>query len=645
MPKKSRQLAAIMFTDIVGYTKLMQGSEKHALKIRNKHRRVFEASNNKYKGNIIQYYGDGTLSIFNSAVDAVKCAIAIQSGLRKPPVVPLRIGIHLGEIMLIEDDIIGDSVNIASRIESLGVEGGILISKKVVDEIKNQEGLSCLYMGSFHFKNDLSKRDVFSLSTPGIIVPAPEQLEGKLEKHVKKKEISSIAILPFNNFTGDPGQNYIADGLHDSLITSLSQISTLRVISRTSTLPFRGTTTSIPAIAEALKVDAIVEASVSKLSSKVHLNIQLIRAFPKEDHLWAKVYARDIKDIFALFGEITQSIAKQINIELTKEINHNLSNSSTINPSAYRAYLRGMFHWEKLSAKDFELAVGYFNKSIAIDNRFAPSYAAIANTILGQVQMGLTSPIDSIPKIYEFNQKALAIDPDFADANYLNALLCMAVEWNWNKSENAFKNAINSNPNFSLAHAYYAHLLMEQKRFDEALQEVTIALKVDPNNPLVQSLSGIVYFHYGNIQKAHKLGTSSFRIDPNNILTLRLLEISNYNLGHFKQAFEYQKRILKDEPSSLEALEKGFAVKDYNYAMELMAQNKEALSEQQFVQPVWIAYAYIRAKKKEEALRWLEKGYQMHDQDMPYAFLVKEFDPIRNDPRFIGLAKKMNLPV
>ena len=171
---QSRQLAAIMFTDIVGYTRLMQRSESDAIKLRNRHREVFDSLHESYRGRIIQYYGDGTLSIFESAGDAVRCAIEIQKQLRKDPNVPLRIGIHLGDILLTDTDIIGDSVNIASRIESLGIAGAVLISQKVMEEINNQDDIPCQLLGDFHFKNDTHSRSIYAISMSGIIVPSPD---------------------------------------------------------------------------------------------------------------------------------------------------------------------------------------------------------------------------------------------------------------------------------------------------------------------------------------------------------------------------------------------------------------------------------------------------------------------------------------
>ena len=188
---QSRQLAAIMFTDIVGYTKLMEKSESSALELRQRHREVFELVTQEYEGKIINYYGDGTLSIFKSTVNAVKCAVELQKCYCKKPIVPLRIGVHTGDIILTESDIIGDSVNLASRIESLGIAGAVLLSDKVADEIKNQDRLPVKYIGSFHFKNVEKPREIYALNLPGLKVPKIEQIKGKLEETKEPKEPKS----------------------------------------------------------------------------------------------------------------------------------------------------------------------------------------------------------------------------------------------------------------------------------------------------------------------------------------------------------------------------------------------------------------------------------------------------------------------
>jgi TolB-like protein len=304
-------------------------------------------------------------------VDAIRCAIKIQQKLQVDPKVPLRIGIHLGDILIGETDIVGDSVNLASRVESLGSPGSILITNSVRESVKNQDDINTRLLGSFHFKNDEKPREIHAIVADGILIPRDDQIGGKLEKTKKDEAVRSLAVLPFDNFTGDESQEYLVAGIHDNLITTLSQVGSIRVISKTSTLRYKNSKKPIPEIAKELNVDAIIEASVTQLSDDVHLNVQCISAFPEEDHIWAQVFDSPKSNLLALYNQVTLKVAKGINLALSPREEEALSTSSRINEAAYDAYLRGCFHWEKLSAREFEIAKENFEKSISIDPSFA----------------------------------------------------------------------------------------------------------------------------------------------------------------------------------------------------------------------------------------------------------------------------------
>ena len=640
-----RQLAAIMFTDIVGYTSLMQKSESKAVKLRNRHREVFQALHKSFRGKIINYYGDGTLSTFTSARDAVLCAQEIQRQLTEEPQVPLRIGIHLGDVLFTDDDIIGDSVNIASRIESLGTAGAVLISKKVAEEIKNLDNTPCQYLGEYHFKNDANPRSIYALSAPGMLVPRLNQLSGKVEHKPTENGIESLAVLPFDNYTGDATQEFIVAGIHDNLITAVSRVGSLRVISKTSTLGYKNSTKSIGQIARELRVDAIIEGSVSKHGANILLNLQLIRAFPEEDHIWAELYDRPFEEIFSLFNEITQTVSDKIDLLLTPKESKRLSSSNPVNPEAYQAYLRGKFNVEKLSYEALTISMDYLEKAIDMDPTFAPAYAVLAMSLMSQVQMGYISPPEAMPRIYRSIQQSLSLNPNFAEALLAKAALHAWVEWNWEQSEVEFLKTLDADPNYSIALAYFGHLLMLLKRFDKAVEQVNKALALDPNNPLVQLLSAKVFYGDGQVEKGLELAEKSFQIDPKNRSLLRNMDMIYYKLGDYQRSIETQIRILHRDPESVAVLENNYVQKDYKKAMLALAQAREKLSHQRFVPPVWIAIAYNRAGKYEDAIRWLERGLQIHDQDMPYIFIMHEFEELRKDQRFGAIAQKVGVPL
>jgi len=292
MPEQTRQLAAIMFTDIEGYTALMQQDEKKGIETRKRHREVFDQITGKYKGKILQYYGDGTLSIFGSAIDAVECGIEMQLEFQKDPKVPVRIGIHTGDVVFSQNDIIGDGVNVASRVESLAVSGAIFISEKVYDEIKNQPELQTLSMGYFELKNVEKPMEIYALANPGLTVPEREQIGGKTKITTPEKTSSdegrdskkiikigavilgillvgyflylfgptfnkilsreiktgmtgeevrdkSIAVVPLKNLSEEEGSQYFSDGMMEAILSNLCEIGELKVISRTSMEQYR----------------------------------------------------------------------------------------------------------------------------------------------------------------------------------------------------------------------------------------------------------------------------------------------------------------------------------------------------------------------------------------------------------------------
>ncbi|MEO8415947.1 MAG: adenylate/guanylate cyclase domain-containing protein, partial [Ginsengibacter sp.] len=287
-----RQLAAIMFSDMTGYTALMQQNEQLAKEKRGRLKEVLENFVAGYHGKILQYYGDGALSIFNSAVDGVKCAVEIQQALQREPKVDLRIGIHSGDISIEEETIFGDGVNLASRIESLAVPGSVFISEKVFDEIRNQENLTAREMGYFELKNVIKPVRLFAIDNIGLVVPNRSALKGKT-----KQPANRLAVLPFVNISTDPENEYFSDGITEELLNALTKIDGLQVTSRTSAFAFKGKNTDIREIGIQLNVDRILEGSVRKAGNRVRITAQLVNAADGY-HIWSENYDRDLTDIF-----------------------------------------------------------------------------------------------------------------------------------------------------------------------------------------------------------------------------------------------------------------------------------------------------------------------------------------------------------
>jgi adenylate cyclase len=266
-----RMLAAIMFTDMVGYTALMQQDEAKAKEKRDRHRKVLDELVTSHQGRILQFYGDGTLSIFGSAIEAVNCAVEIQKELRKDPYIPIRIGIHSGDIVYEDEGVYGDGVNVASRIENLSVAGGVLLSEKVYDEIQNHPYLKAVYVGKHNLKNVMRPVKIFAVTTDGLTIPTIQEIAAKSNGGGK-----SIAVLPFVNMSGDPENEYFSDGITEEILNALTKVDGLLVTSRTSSFVFKGKNEDIRQIGEKLNVTHVLEGSVRRAGNKVRITAQLI---------------------------------------------------------------------------------------------------------------------------------------------------------------------------------------------------------------------------------------------------------------------------------------------------------------------------------------------------------------------------------
>ena len=361
--KKVRKLAAVMFTDIVGYTALMEGDEGVATKIRTRHREVFQQQHALHHGEIIQYYGDGALSIFRSAIEAVNCAIEIQRFLKEgDPAVPLRVGIHMGDIVYSKTEVYGDGVNFASRIESMGVAGAIFLSEKLNDELKNHKHISTLSLGNFEFKNISNPVEVFSVTNDGITIPSPSDLKGKF-----KKPIKSIAVLPFVNMSSSVDNEYFSDGMTEEIINALAKIKELKVTSRTSSFFFKNRNIPISEIGNELKVSTILEGSIRLASKQMRITAQLIDV-ADDFHFWSETWDRELDNIFEIQDEISLIIADKLREHFGHfEIQEHLVEKQTDNINAYEYSLKAKFLRNKWNPEDVKTAISLYEKALELD--------------------------------------------------------------------------------------------------------------------------------------------------------------------------------------------------------------------------------------------------------------------------------------
>jgi len=455
----------------------------------------------------------------------------------------------------------------------------------------------------------------------------------------------SIAGLPLQNLTGDPEQEYFSDGMHEALITDLGRLGGLkRVIARSSVMRFKGTKKPLHEIAQELKVDALITGAVLRSGNRVRVTAQLIN--PATDaQIWARSYERDLSDVLSLQNELVSEVTREVRVKLTPQEETRLASAGKINPQAYEACLKGRFHLYKLTRPDLDSALQYFELALDTDPNYALAYAGIATVWSGRQQQGLAPASETTPRIAAAAAKALELDSTLAEVHYTLAVIRTWVYWDWEGAETEFRMAIDLNPNYPEARAYYSHLLNILGRPKEAMPQIERALDVDPFNSLFQALYGMDLMYARRYDDAIVLLRETLKTSPNDLVALSTLR-SALHMKHLDtEALEVWKKsyAARDDPEAEEALARGFEEGGYSGALRRVAETLVARSKTTYVSPWQIGTLYTRAGKNDEALDWLEKAYLARDQNMPYLGVDPIFDTLRDDPRYQGLLRKMNL--
>lgn len=457
----------------------------------------------------------------------------------------------------------------------------------------------------------------------------------------------SIAFLPIQNFTGDPEQDYFANGLHDALIAEMGQISGLRVISRTSSMRYINTNSRLQNIAEELGVDAVVEGAVTGNKDNIRIQLKLIEVYPKERSLWSKDYKQDLRNIELIQSEMVKNIANEIHISLTPDEEKKLANTRQIDPEAYKAYLKGMYHWNKLTENDLNLAMDYFDKALAIDSSYIEAYAGKSYVWGGRLQQGLVSYFESsgMMKLQNLKEKTKTLGNTPAELYYVLGTVSCWVEWEYEEAEKLLKMAISSNPNHSAARAYLSHVLNILNKPDEAMEQIDMAIQLDPYNPLFRALFGMDLNFSRQFDKAIAILGATLKTSPNDPVALSTLRTAYHMKGMEAEALEIWKTsyAAKNDFEAVEALIVGEKEGGYSAALEGLAQLLIDRSENTYVTPWQIGTLYTRAGNTEKAVLWLEKAYYAHDSNMPYICIDPIFDVLRGDPSYQKLIEKMKL--
>ncbi len=465
MADHSHQLAAILFADIVGYTAIMQENEEEAVEKVNRFREVVELIAEELNGKIIQYYGDGSLLLFNSATDAAEFAKLLQEDLQNEPQVPVRVGIHMGDVLIHGGNIFGDVVNIASRIQSLAPVGGIYISEMVYRSIANKKELESTFIREEKLKNVKDPVRIYEILTDSSQpFSEPDVLTVPV---LQTASANSIAVLPFSNLSSDIEQDYFSDGLTEDIITQLSKIRAYKVISRTSVMQYKNSAKSIKEIGKELGVALILEGSVQRNEEHVRITAQLIDA-ATDEHIWADSYDKPINDIFSIQREVALAIAAVLNTTLSKKETRQLDYIPTADLQAYEFYLRGKLLTEKRNKADLLIAREHFQQAVARDKSFAAAFSGLADTYLLSSFRGYEDPVMMLWQAKKYIDIATTLDP-FSGETQASLGYWYFQSYDWHAAEITYRRAISLNANQSNVYLWLAILLQAKGEYEAAL--------------------------------------------------------------------------------------------------------------------------------------------------------------------------------
>lgn len=675
---QSRLLAAIMFTDIEGYTSLMQYDEEQAIQIRNKHRKVIDSITKKYDGELIQYYGDGTLSTFKSSIEAVHCAIALQLAFREKPMIPVRIGIHMGDIIRTESDIIGDAVNVASRIESLSEVGSVLISDKVNDTLRNQNDIKTQFIDSVEFKNVNKTIPVFAVVNENLVIPEKEKLKGKIKpkdsvsyKNYRKKSVyalvaliviimtlvffmmknsgslhkrkqATLAVLPFDNLNNDDKSNVFTDGITEDIITHLSKIQNLQVISRASAMHYKNTEKSIQEIANELDVNYILEGSVRIDNNQVRINANLVDA-ARDKNLWAENYDNTLIEIFKIQSDVSRDIASALQIRLSDKEELRIDNAPTKNTKAYKAFKEGQMFLHRGGGKVEELikAEDLFKKAIEYDPEFCRAHVGIAETYLEYIFWGRGSTREMLKLASTSALKALAINSN--DGGVYGAL--GAISYYKYEKETAIRHlnkAIEINPSYVSAYNKLGWIYVFEGNMKLMEENFNKVFKLDPLSTKYIGDMIQAYYFLNEYQKGIDLADKSLKKFPKDNMVVWMKASSLSGLGKYEEAIRlYTSRSVASNTNWMLGYCYGMTGQ-YKKAKKILDYqlNKNKMV---YVPAYMIATIYMGLGDAENALLYLEKDFENGGQGLFFWGLKYDvkFKSLKKEPRFQALLNKV----
>ncbi|MGD1055558.1 MAG: adenylate/guanylate cyclase domain-containing protein [Nitrososphaerales archaeon] len=647
MSQSGRRLAAIMFTDMVGYTALGQRNESLSLAMVEEQKKLIRPILARHSGKEIKTMGDAFLVEFLSALDAVRCAYDIQRATREFNIilpsekrVHLRVGVHLGDVVESQWDISGDAVNVASRVEPLAEDGGVCLTRQVYDQVENKFELPMTSLGPKALRNVREPIEVYKIVMPW---------EQSTTRESASYPANRIAILPFASFSPDPDDVYFADGITDEIISTVAGISGLSVISRTSVMGYKGTTKKVKEIGRELEVGSVLEGSFKKAGNKIRVTTQLIDV-AGDRHLWAQNYDRELDDIFEVQSDVAKQVADALRVRILSPEMERIEKKPTESTTAYALYLKGRYHWNRRGIEDIKKAMEYFELAVHEDPSFALGYVGQADCCLVLRSNWNIDLEASMEKAKTMVARALELDPGLAEAHATKGSL-HHDEYDPRLAEEEFKRAIELKPSYAMAHSWYFMMLTAQLRWDEALEHIEKALELDPLSPIINFNHGAFYWarrEYGRaiepMRKATELGFTYGH------------SVIGYSYGKMKMFDDMRREyathvelLRNSSPIARIAAEADIAyLEDDRQTVrrllpELETHYQDVGTQMLRAGAVWIAGFYFYLGESDKGFEWLERSYSRREFFLQTITYDPQLDGIRTDPRYLDLLKRVGL--
>ncbi len=642
MAESQRRLAAIMFTDMVGYSALAQTDEATALAVLQRHNQFLRPIFTKFRGREVKTVGDAFLVEFESALDAVQCAVEIQRFLHDYNVtspeswkIRVRIGVHIGDVVQSDGDLLGDAVNIASRIEPLADPEGISLTQQVYDQVQNKISVPFVKLPPVGLKNIHVPLSIYRIVPPW----GPRGAEAPVAQPSKGRH---IAVLPLVNISPDPSDEYFADGLTEELISALSQVRDLSVIARTSVVPYKTAPKSIAQVGAELGVDTVLEGSVRKAGQRIRITLQLVDV-ATQNHIWASSYNREIDDVFAVQTDIAERTANALQLEFAKAESSGLKRRPTTDLVAYDLYLQGLVASRELRRKGVDEAARFFEEATQRDPNFSEAFAAWADLYVGAA--GEYVPMrDVMPRARELAARALELDPESSEAHTSLGNIALQFDHDWPLAEAEFRKAISLNPSNIAAHRWLGLMLTALERFEEAKEVLRRAIRLDPGGDHQLSLAW-AELESGNFDSAIRYAEEARDSEPASVGGHVYLGLYYLEAGRRTDAIREADTPLTGA-SDVERFDHALlnALVGRPDPARVVAAEAERGEAKSYTSATHLALLYAALGEKSRALDLLEKDFREGDRVFWLFYRGVFFDSIRDDPRFTSLLRQYGLP-